>query len=118
MRAFCRNIAIHATAHPALEIDQQGSIHCQVQQYQQGGNMYFQVIARCENLYQFETCVAGVDCPQRAPVLASSCDFGFDMDEEEFAMGLLAPIPLTNINPSEPAVDADEFDSLYRWFAS
>jgi hypothetical protein len=44
---------------------------------------------------------------------ASSCDYGFDLDEEE--LGSLAAQPSSR---SMPQVAADEFESTYTWFIS
>ncbi len=50
------------------------------------------------------------------PILASSLDYGFDFDEEELGRELLAPLPAGLANQPNNHIDADEFESLYRWF--
>jgi hypothetical protein len=52
------------------------------------------------------------------PILASSLDYGFDFDEEVLGRELLAPLPASLANQPIHHVEADEFESLYRWFNS
>ena len=52
------------------------------------------------------------------PILASSLDYGFDFDEEELGRELLAQLPACLVNQLNNHIDADEFESLYRWFNS
>ncbi len=49
---------------------------------------------------------------------ATSQDYSFDIDDEELARELLAPLPESLSDQYNIVVDADEFDALYRWFAS
>jgi len=52
------------------------------------------------------------------PILASSLDYGFDFDEEELGSELLAPLSASFEDQSNHPVEAEEFESLYRWFNS
>lgn len=52
------------------------------------------------------------------PILASSLDYGFNFDEEELGRELLAPLPAGLANQLNDHIDADEIESLYRWFNS
>ncbi len=52
------------------------------------------------------------------PIRASSCDYGFDFDEEDLAQALLASVPASTLDRPAPTVEADDFELLYRWFNS
>jgi hypothetical protein len=52
------------------------------------------------------------------PILASSLDYGFDFDEEELGRELLAPLPASLEAQPNHRIEAEEFESLYRWFNS
>jgi hypothetical protein len=51
-------------------------------------------------------------------ILASSLDYGFDFDEELLGRELLAPLPAGFEGEPVHNVDAEEFESLHRWFCS
>ena len=52
------------------------------------------------------------------PILASCLDYGFDFDEEELGREMLTPLPASLANQLDDQIDADEFESRYRWFNS
>lgn len=55
---------------------------------------------------------------QRPPTYATSLDYGFDLDEEEVGQELASP-SITHISAQPtPIIEAEEFDSLYKWFIS
>jgi len=58
------------------------------------------------------------DSSQIEAIIAPSYDYSFDFIEDELAQGLFAPQAESTLDQSDQVVDADEFDSLYRWFAS
>ena len=53
--------------------------------------------------------------PREQAVFALSRDFGFDLDEEEIASGLLAPSPIP-ASQAPSGIAPDEFDDAYGWF--
>jgi hypothetical protein len=52
------------------------------------------------------------------PEGATSLDYGFDFDEQELGDELTAPLPANVLEQPAPLIEADEFDSLYKWFIS
>jgi len=52
------------------------------------------------------------------PIHASSRDYGFDFDEEEIALELLAPLPASLSTQTIPEVEADEFEKVFHYFLS
>ena len=52
------------------------------------------------------------------PILASSHDYGFDFDDEELGRELLASLPASLEDQPNHHIEAEEFESLYRWFNS
>ncbi len=50
---------------------------------------------------------------------ATSLDYGFDFDDQSLGQELAAPLPAGDIADSPaPLIEADEFESLYKWFIS
>jgi len=56
--------------------------------------------------------------PTTKSIHANSRDYGFDFDEEELGMEMLAPLPLCLSIQSLPEVDADAFESTFQHFLS
>jgi len=56
--------------------------------------------------------------PTTQSIHANSRDYGFDFDEEELGTELLAPLPICPPIQSLPEVDADAFESSFRFFLS
>lgn len=54
--------------------------------------------------------------PNRQSSNASSCDYGFDRNEEELGQELSSSLPASISEPGIPDIDADDFDGLYTWF--
>lgn len=54
----------------------------------------------------------------RPPTSASSLDYGFDFDEQELGRELLASQPASLDDQPNHLIEAEEFESLYRWFNS
>lgn len=52
------------------------------------------------------------------PIQASSCDYGFDFDEEQIGRELIGALPTDHSTQRIPDIDADEFESRYLWFSS
>ena len=52
------------------------------------------------------------------PIQACSRDYGFDFDEEELGMEMLAPIPVKLSSQTLPEVEADEFEQVFPCFLS
>lgn len=75
---------------------------------------------------QFEThvishfvfCLPSTPPTHRPPIFASSLDYGFDFDEQELGRELLASQPASLDDQPHHLVEAEEFESLYRWFNS
>lgn len=80
--------------------------------------MSIQTITRPINLHTIEFSIAPDNSTCIEPVKASSRDYGFDFDDDALARELLAPIPVSNNDPLDQIVGADEFESLYKWFSS
>ncbi len=80
--------------------------------------MSLQPITKINILGRLEYHIAPEDSPHTEAVLACSQDYGFDFNEVELSRELLAPLPESSLDRSGIVVDADEFDALYRWFAS
>lgn len=59
-----------------------------------------------------------IDPASLSPYIASTRDYGFDLDEDEVARELLAPQPVSFLDRQEVTIPADEFESLYQWFCS
>lgn len=56
--------------------------------------------------------------PQPAqPIQASSCDYGFDYDEDKLGRELLTPLSASLVAQAMPQVAADEFESRYAWIS-
>ncbi|MEW6030378.1 MAG: hypothetical protein ACOYZ8_08225 [Chloroflexota bacterium] len=51
-------------------------------------------------------------------IFADSRDYGFDLDKDELARELLAPLPASLPASSLPEVDADEFEQTFHFFLS
>lgn len=80
--------------------------------------MSVQIITRPINLRTIEFFTAPDNSIRFEPVMASSRDYGFDFDDDELARELLAPIPVSDNDPSGQIVGTDEFESHYKWFCS
>lgn len=50
------------------------------------------------------------------PLQVSARDFGYEIDEQEVAEELIAPLPISFQIPKTPDVDADDFEKIYQWF--
>ncbi len=59
-----------------------------------------------------------IEISQTQPVLISSRDYALDFEAGELAEELVASTTGSVLDQSCQIVDADEFDSLYRWFIS
>ncbi len=86
--------------------------------HRQGEKMSVQPITKITILGTLEYHVAPENSSHTETVLACAQDYGFDFDEDELSRELLAPLPESSLDRSDIVVDADEFDALYRWFAS
>lgn len=62
-------------------------------------------------------CTFLVALPEES-INASSRDYGFDLDEEELAREMLAPLPAASAAPTIPEVEADEFEKAFHYFIS
>ena len=54
--------------------------------------------------------------PTPRPLQVSAKDFGYEIDEQELAEELIAPLPISFPLPTPPDVDPDDFERIYRWF--
>jgi len=54
----------------------------------------------------------------KPPIFASTLDYGFDFDEQELGRELLASLPASLDDQPDHLIEAEEFESLYRWFNS
>lgn len=77
-----------------------------------------QILILPATFYTFEIAPTPENPPCRVPIMASSLDYGFDFDADELARELLAPLPVFEIDHSNHSVEAEEFDSLYKWFCA
>lgn len=50
------------------------------------------------------------------PLQVSARDFGYEIDEQELAEELIAPLPISFPLPTPADVDPDDFERIYRWF--
>jgi hypothetical protein len=50
------------------------------------------------------------------PLQVSARDFGYEIDEQELAEELVAPLPISFQIPTPPEVDPHDFERIYRWF--
>ncbi len=80
--------------------------------------MSLQAITNITILGKLEYHVAHEDDTLTETVLACTQDYSFDFDADELSRELLEPLPESSLDQSDLVVDADEFDALYRWFAS
>jgi hypothetical protein len=56
------------------------------------------------------------DDPIPGPLQVSAKDFGYEIDEQELAEELAAPLLLSFPIPAPPDVDPHDFERIYRWF--
>ena len=80
--------------------------------------MFSQILTKPAAVRSFYFCLAPVYPLPSQPILASSLDYGFDFDEQELGMELLAPLPDGLGDQTSHPIGAEEFDSLYQWFNS
>ena len=59
-----------------------------------------------------------IELPQATTVQACSRDYGFDFDEEEFGMEMLAPLPANLSLQATFEVDTDDFEQVLQCFLS
>ena len=45
-------------------------------------------------------------------------EIGYEIDEDDLAREMLAPLPTSLQDQPAPQVDPDEFDKIYKWFLS
>ncbi len=55
---------------------------------------------------------------KKKPIQVSTCDYGFDIDEDELASELLARLPNSLNEQTIPEIDPNEFETMYQWFLS
>lgn len=69
-----------------------------------------------EHEIQYLVCSPEDDDPTLRPWQLSAKDFGYEIDEQELAEELITPVPIgfAKHNPAE--VDAQEFESVYKFF--
>jgi hypothetical protein len=56
------------------------------------------------------------DQPSVIQLQASPHDFGYEIDEEELAGELPAPVPSHPVTREIPEIDPLEFEAIYLWF--
>lgn len=56
------------------------------------------------------------DDPTQSPLQVTAQDFGYEIDEQELAEELIAPLPISFPLPAAPEVAPDDFERIYRWF--
>ncbi len=78
--------------------------------------MPIQTLTEFRCLANIQYLLAPVSTVGSEPIQASSGDYGFDIDEEDLAGQ--APVPASILDRPIPTVEADEFETLYRWFNS
>jgi hypothetical protein len=74
-----------------------------------------QILTKLSMICNFVVAFPVADFLSSQSVFVSPRDYGFDIDEDEIASGLLASLPI----PSKAAPDdvaMDEFETVYQWF--
>ena len=56
--------------------------------------------------------------PFLGPLQVPARDFGYEIDEQNLAEELLAPLSISFPDPNHPDVDPDDFETVYRWYLS
>lgn len=77
-----------------------------------------QILTRSRYEIQFFIVSPDDGDPAQRPLQASARDFGYEIDEQELAEELIAPLPTGILIPTLPDVDPDDFESIYRCFLS
>ena len=80
--------------------------------------MNTQTLTKSAAICSFFVVLPGDDFTVVQPICASSRDYGFDIDEEDVARELLAPLPASLITLVDYELDPDEFESRHQWFLS
>ena len=59
-----------------------------------------------------------IEAPTPQPLQFSAKDLGYEIDEQELAEELSAPLPTSFSFPNPPVVAPDDFERAYQWFLS
>jgi hypothetical protein len=77
--------------------------------------MSTQTLTRPTNISTYPLALIPENPGDSEPIVANSRDYSFDFDQGELGRELNAPSPASCLDRSYPAIDAEEFDVLYRW---
>jgi len=80
--------------------------------------MNAQTLTTPATIFNFFVVLPDEDFATEQPICVSSRDYGFDLDEEEVAEELLAPLPASLRVQTQTKVDPGEFETRYSWFQS
>ena len=77
--------------------------------------MNTQILTKPSILFNLFIRLPQSDTQPAHPICASSCDYGFDLDEDEMGSELLDPLPVSLSAQATPQVTTDEFELHYAW---
>ena len=80
--------------------------------------MNTQTLTKSAMICSFTVVLPDEDFSTEEPIRASSCDYGFDFDEEEVTRELLVPLPASILPQSNAEADANELEASHLWFLS